>query len=627
MPIVRAAPHFDRQPSAATGGSRADTTTEIPRITAPRREDPDPSTEDLARPRPAASPLGDHAAVDRRRLVWRGGVAAAAVLGLLVLLYGADLAMSRGEVPRGVTVGGVDVGGLQRTAAEQRLRDELEPRLTKPVALRAGDVDTSIEPGPAGLTLDWPSTLDQAGAQPLNPWTRLTSLFTTREVGVVTNGDRNTLTTALEGVQPQVDRGPVEGTIRFEGARPIPVDPRAGQRLDLGGATDVVLAGWARGGVLQLPVVTTPVSTTPAGIRAALHDVVEPAVSGPVTVTGEGANAVLEPEEIATALRFKPDGRGGLATTVDHPAVVAALGPQLAATEKQGNDAQIVLQGGAPMVLPSTEGRGIDWEKSLVPMADVLSKPDDRTLPAVYVDRHPKLTTEQANQLGVTSQISTFSTGGFSSDSGQNIKRVAEQVNGAIVKPGETFSLNGFTGPRTAAAGYVDAGIIDHGRPGRGIGGGISQFATTLYNASYFAGMTDIEHKEHSYYISRYPAAREATVFEGEIDVKLRNDSPTGVLIQTAWTPSSVTVTFWGTKHVNVESITGPRTDPTPPPTQTIHGEPCSPSHGAPGFTTTDTRVVRDASTGAEISRRTRTVKYHPQPKVICEPGPPAPGG
>ena len=86
-----------------------------------------------------------------------------------------------------------------------------------------------------------------------------------------------------------------------------------------------------------------------------------------------------------------------------------------------------------------------------------------------------------------------------------------EQVNGAIVRPGETFSLNGYTGPRTAATGYVDAGIIDHGRPSRGIGGGISQFATTLYNATYFAGMTDVEHKEHSYYISRYPAAREAT--------------------------------------------------------------------------------------------------------------------
>jgi vancomycin resistance protein YoaR len=474
--------------------------------------------------------------------------------------------------------------------------------------------------------MDWPATLDQAGTQPLNPWTRLTSLFTSREVGVVTGGDRRNLTTALVGLLPQTDRAPVDGTIKFDGAQPIPVDPRPGQRLDVGRSADVVLAGWARGGVLDLPVVTTPVSTTPEGIRAAIRDVVGPAVAGPVTVTGEGADAVLKPAEIASALRFAPDGHGGLITTVDHPAVVGALGPKLASTVKPGNDAQIVLQGGRPVVVPSTEGRGIDWEKSLVPLPDVLHRPGgQRMLPAVYVDQHPKLTTDQANQLGITTQISTFTTGGFAKDSGVNIRKVAEKVNGAIVKPGETFSLNGFTGPRDAAAGYVDAGIIDHGRPGRGIGGGISQFATTLYNASYFAGMTDVEHQEHSYYISRYPPAREATVFEGEIDVKFRNDSPTGILIQANWTPSSITVTFWGTKHVDVESIPGPRTNPTPPSTQVVTGQPCTNTGGEPGFTTTDTRVVRDANTGAEISRHTHTAVYKPEPKVICQPGPPAP--
>ncbi|WP_345045874.1 winged helix-turn-helix transcriptional regulator, partial [Georgenia daeguensis] len=88
----------------------------------------------------------------------------------------------------------------------------------------------------------------------------------------------------------------------------------------------------------------------------------------------------------------------------------------------------------------------------------------------------------------------------------------------------------------------------------REVGGGISQFATTLYNASYFSGMKDAGHKEHSYYISRYPAGREATVFQNHdgssvIDLKFTNDAPTGVVIQTIWTPSSITVRMWGTKR------------------------------------------------------------------------------
>jgi vancomycin resistance protein YoaR len=566
----------------------------------------------------------DHAVDTSRRdtrSLRRTLIIAATTLGLLALIYGFDVVRSARHVPRGVTVQGVPVGGMSRTAAEQRLREQFEPRLGRPITVQAGDVDVTFDPHRAGLILDWPATLDQAGKQSLNPWTRLQSLWRTREVGVVTAEDPAALTTAVQALRAQTDREPVEGTIRFEGTRPVAVEPRIGQHLDVPAAIELIHARWLDGGTVRVPVTTQPMRTTAEGIQAALHDVVEPAVSGPVTVTGEGRDAVLQPDVIAAALRFAPDSRGGLTTTIDNPTVIAALNPQLESTQHPAKNAQILVQGDAPVVLPSVDGRGIDWAASLLPLLDVLHhSAAQRSLAASYVTLPATLTTEQANALHITTQISTFTTGGFSADSGENIRRVAEQVNGAIVGPKETFSLNGYTGPRTAATGYVDAGIIDHGRPSRGIGGGISQFATTLYNATYFAGMTDVEHKEHSYYISRYPAAREATVFEGAIDVKFRNDSPTGIFIQTAWTPSSITVTLWGTKHVDVESIPGPRTDYTDPQTETIHGQPCSATPGARGFTTTDTRVIRDSATHAELSRHTRTVKYDPIPHVICEP-------
>src|SRR5262249_49597964 len=151
------------------------------------------------------------------------------------------------------------------------------------------------------------------------------------------------------------------------------------------------------------------------------------------------------------------------------------LNPQLESTQQPAKNAEILLQGGVPVVLPSVDGRGIDWAASLLPLLTVLhNSGTERTLTASYISLPATLTTEQANALGITTQVGTFTTGGFAADSGQNIRRVAEQVNGAIVKPGEMFSLNGYTGPRTAATGYVDAGIIDHGRPSRGIGGGIS---------------------------------------------------------------------------------------------------------------------------------------------------------
>lgn len=162
--------------------------------------------------------------------------------------------------------------------------------------------------------------------------------------------------------------------------------------------------------------------------------------------------------------------------------------------------------------------------------------------------------------------------------------------------------------------------LIDHGHTSKAVGGGISQFATTLYNAAYFAGLEDVDHTEHSYYISRYPEAREATVFDGAIDLVFRNNSDHGIVIDTEWSPSAITVRLWGTKTVEVQSITGSRSLYTDPEKVTLPaGDDCMPSNGSKGFTTSDTRVITDAKTGAEISRRTRTVKYDPEPNVVCQ--------
>lgn len=554
----------------------------------------------------------------RRRLALVLG----AVAGFLVLLYGLDLLVSQGEIPRGVTVAGVDVGGMERAAAEQRLREEIGPRLDKPVPVRAGDVEAEIDPQAAGLQLDWAATLEQVGDQPLNPFTRLMSFFTTREVGVVTTADRDKVVQTLEELRGTVDREPAEGTIRFEGTEPVAVDPKPGQKLDVSGAADAVLVRWAYGSPVELPVTTTPVTTTPEGVRQALEEVAKPAVSGPLTVLGEGKNATVSPEVIATALTFTPNPSGGLDPQVDTAKLAEAAKPQLASTEQPGKDAEIVLEGGKPVIKPSQDGRGIDYEKSFASVLDVLKRTDDRTVKAEYAEQPAEFTTEQAEQLGIKEVISTFTTHNFAPDSGHNIRRAAQQLNGAIVKPGETFSMNGHTGPRTKATGYIEAGIIENGKPGRAVGGGVSQMATTLYNAAYFAGMDDVEHKEHSYYISRYPMGREATVFQDPsgrsiIDVKFRNPTQTGILIETIWTPSSITVRLWGTKTYQVESITGQPFDQTPPPTVEVSDAGCKPSNGGPGFKVTDTRIIRDLN-GREVKRQTRTVRYNPQPKIVC---------
>ncbi|CAB0661022.1 putative secreted protein [Corynebacterium diphtheriae] len=163
----------------------------------------------------------------------------------------------------------------------------------------------------------------------------------------------------------------------------------------------------------------------------------------------------------------------------------------------------------------------------------------------------------------------------------------------------------------------MESGIILNGHADKAVGGGISQFATTLYNAAYFAGMEDVAHTPHSYYISRYPAGREATVFEGAIDLQFKNTSPYPVRIVTSAGGGSVTVQLTGVKTVNVESVNGGRWNYTPPRPITLSGPDCAASSGAQGFTTSDTRIIRSLS-GSEISRETKTTVYDPSPIVTC---------
>ena len=582
----------------------------------------DSPTVNIAVARSDAPPPGTPPPAVARRLRKRALLIVGGVVAAFALLYGGDLLLSSGSVPRGVTVEGVPIGGLALADAEQTLRARIEPRTTQSLPVTVGDAKTTIDPRTAGLSVDWPATIARAGAQPLNPITRITSLFSSRETGVVTRSDRAALQSALTELKPTVDKPVVEGNIRFDGVTPQPVQPASGQQLDVPAAADVLERDWASGATTALPMMRVdPISTTD-DVTGALEKVAKPAVSAPVTITGENnTEATLTPSNIAAALSFRPDPAAGLVPELNQDALSAVLKPQLADSETPGRDATLDFTGPTPVVVPSQDGRGVDYPATVAALLPVLSGTGPRQLAAVYAPQPAKLTTEGLAKLGIAGIIGEFTTHGFAADSGMNIKRAADQINGAIVLPGATFSLNAATNPRDAAHGYVEAGIIEDGHPARGIGGGVSQVATTLYNASYFAGMTNVEHREHSFYISRYPAGREATVFDNVIDVKFRNDNPGAVMIQTVWAPGSITVRIYGTKRYDVTSTAGPRTNPTEPKTVSLPadqpGQPCTPSKGAPGFTITDTRTLREISTG-QVRTETRTVHYNPSPIVVC---------
>ncbi|WIX93608.1 VanW family protein [Amycolatopsis sp. DG1A-15b] len=553
-------------------------------------------------------------------------------LGLFVILYAIDLAVSAGDVPRGVTVAGVEVGGLSHAEAEAKLRKELEPRLIRPVVVHGGDVQAELVPSQSGLGLDWPNTLGLAGHQPLSPITRIMSFFTSREVGVATRTDQNQITQAVrELAEGRLNHPATEGTVGFTpiagsdgGVTAHPVLPRQGQQLtDLAGAVHTVTDHWLDPGGVKLSMAITPVRATAAGVQAAWQQIVVPAVAKPVVVHGEGKDVPLKPATIAASFQFAVVEGGAVEVRIDQGKLQAALKDPLASTETDGKDAQVVFTGDQPAVEPSEDARKVDWEKTFLPLIDVLKKTDGRDLPVVYSASAPSVTTDAANALGIKEVVGEFTTGGLTGPAATNNRTLAARVSGTIVKPGETFSLGGRSGPRTAAAGYVAAPVDEDGIGPSVVGGGVSQLASTLYNAAYLAGLADAGHLEHDHYLDRYPVGRDAKAVNADgspVELKLTNDAATGIAIQATVSGDSVTVRIWGTRHFRVESQTGAQTPGDPPPIQFGSGEAgsCQPSIGSSGFSVTDTRVLYDLASGTELRRTSHTATYGPRPTLLC---------
>jgi hypothetical protein len=136
-----------------------------------------------------------------------------------------------------------------------------------------------------------------------------------------------------------------------------------------------------------------------------------------------------------------------------------------------------------------------------------------------------------------------------------NIQRMADIVRGVYLVPGETLSLNEFVGPRTVENGFLAAGAIREGHLIQEVGGGVSQFATTIFNAAYFAGLDFDEYRSHTIYFSRYPYGREATISNPAPDLVMTNTTSYPILIWTSYTEDSITVTMYSTKHIEVAEL------------------------------------------------------------------------
>ncbi len=565
------------------------------------------------------------AATGRRAGPWRvAALVGAGLLVVLLLLYLAGLLLSGADIPRGVRVGAVDLGGRSTADATRVLETAYGERARKPLEVVADDRRLSVDPAGAGLRFDAAATAAAAADRPLDPVSVLRRLFgQTRSVAPAVDADEGALTAAVGRLANRVDTAGGDGAIRFVGVTPVADSPRDGRRLDRDGAAASLRAAYLRSdSPVELPVTTTPPKVGAAEIERALQAIARPAVAAPIALDVGPRTVSVQPADIAATLTFVPTPDGRLQPRIDGVALNRRLAPRLAGVQVPPRDAGFRFDDGRPVIVPAVTGRTVSADALSQALLPVLPRPAPRAAAVALRETLPQLTTQAAQALGIQQVIGSFTTHHpCCPPRVTNIHRIADIVNGAMVLPGRTFSLNGYVGERDAARGFVPAPMIDQGQFRDAVGGGVSQFATTIFNAVFFAGLEDVQHTPHSYHISRYPAGRESTVSYPQPDFRFRNDSPYGVLVQASYTDTSLTVTFWGTKRYDVESVSGSRYAPTSLTGVTYNPRPdCEASAGGPGFSIDVTRIFRQG--GREVKRETFRTRYLPEPHVICGPAP-----
>ena len=181
-------------------------------------------------------------------------------------------------------------------------------------------------------------------------------------------------------------------------------------------------------------------------------------------------------------------------------------------------------------------------------------------------------TTAEAQAMDIKGLVASYQTFyGGEANRIHNVQLVSHLVDKHVIAPGETFSFNGATGERTEDKGFVEAPVIINGELKTGLGGGVCQVSTTVFNAAYEAGLPIVSRTNHALYISHYPQGRDATVNYPDTDLKFTNDTGHWLLLRTWVGSSSLTVALYGTPvHRRVVSETSPLVVTGPPPVKKI---------------------------------------------------------
>jgi vancomycin resistance protein YoaR len=498
--------------------------------------------------------------VEAGTTLFRGSrIAAKRAIGavLLLAITGAVAGIVYGGSPQtlaeGVTIAGIDVGGLTAGEARRLLEGRSAALAATPVVFTSGSGNWPIKPETLDVKVNWAAAVDAArrqgaGLGPFRGFKRLQVRMFGADVAPPVGVYAPALDYKIKLLASDIDHRPSDARVELAGLKPVIVPAQTGRRLDRDASARVLvraLASFERHPV-GLPVRVDLPKVGAAKLRPALAQV-ETALSAPVRLI-VGSTAFRVPRwRLATLLDLPENGATKL--RVGGPAATEYFAKLAKTVGRAPVDAQFAVHpGGRVSIIDDKPGIAVDVPRTAKSLLAASLSLTDRQGQIFTTASAAERTASKAAAMGITGIVGSYETiYGGSEDRRFNVQLVSRLIDNHLIAPGETFSFNGTTGERTADKGFREAPVIINGELQNGLGGGICQVSTTLFNAAYEAGLKVMERTNHALYISHYPLGRDATVDYPSLDLKFVNDTGKWLLLRTFVGSSSLVVNLYGT--------------------------------------------------------------------------------
>jgi vancomycin resistance protein YoaR len=494
----------------------------------------------------------------RRRVISLGRAAGVGLACFPLLLF--VFAFARFEAGNtalsGLTVAGVDVGGLSQAQIAARLEERARLLATQKVRLRVGAKEAGVSADELGLQLVARASSERAvalgrdGSFFGNAGRYLRSWWARQELPAQVHVDTPRLQAAFDGFDRSlIDDPPFPGGVVVEAGRAKAAPARSGRKIARGEAQAALARAFATGQVAA-PISLATETQTPSLAAGELERAVtlaQTALAGRTSLVADTRRLEIEPAELGALISSRSE-QGKLELGIDPVRLEAWLTSHRVGLEAAARDASFEVSARDEVkIVPGEPGVQLIAEDIAPALWRAAQRADRQAELPLRREPMPARTTERAEQLGIKQLVGSFTTRHPCCQKRvDNIHRIASLLDGLVVDPGQTVSVNAIVGPRTQKNGFVLAPGIEDGEMVDTVGGGVSQFATTFFNALFHAGYDIIERQPHSYWFPRYPMGHEATLSWPKPDIVFKNDSSAGLLVKTSFTGTTITVKLYG---------------------------------------------------------------------------------